>query len=164
MAAMGIVNGYDDGSFRGNGTVTREEFVKMLVCAFELELGGASCSFDDVAKSNWAYDYIAAAVSRQIISGVSDSEFGFGEGITRQDMAVILFRLAKLNGLEVDENLDVDPFPDHDAIADYAREGVYVMRQTGIVNGFDDGSFKPLVTLTRAEAAKVICQMLKVKY
>ena len=164
LATMGIINGYEDGTFKGNGTVTREEFVKMIVVAFEFEKNGATSNFKDVNSSNWAYEYISLAVDKGIISGVSDNEFGFGKGVTREDMAVILFRLAKSNGLEVDEILDVDPFADHDNISDYAREGVYVMRKTGVVNGFADGGFRPKATLTRAEAAKVICEMLKIKY
>lgn len=164
LATMGIINGYSDGTFRGNGTVTREEFVKMIVCAFEIQLKGADAKFSDVPSSDWAYEYINSAVASQIISGVSQSEFGYGKGVTREDMAVILFRLAKINGLEVDENLDIDPFKDHDNISDYAREGVYVMRKTGVINGFGNGDFRPKATLTRAEAAKVICEMLRVKY
>ena len=164
LATMGIINGYSDGTFRGNGTVTREEFVKMIVCAFEIQLKGADAKFTDVPSSDWAYEYINSAVASQIISGVSDSEFGYGQGVTREDMAVILFRLARINGLEVDENLDIDPFKDHDNISDYAREGVYVMRKTGVINGFGNGDFRPKATLTRAEAAKVICEMLRVKY
>ena len=136
----------------------------MIVVAFEIEKNGANSNFKDVNSSDWAYEYVSAAVNKGIISGVSADNFGYGRGVTREDMAVILFRLAKSNGLEVDEILDIDPFADHDNISDYAREGVYVMRKTGVINGFADGTFSPKATLTRAEAAKVICELLKIKF
>lgn len=90
-----------------------------------------------------------------VISGVSESKFGVGDYITRQDMAVILYRanwLASKNGF--------DGFADDESIDEYARDAVNAFASNGIIGGYDDGSFRPKEFATRAEAAVILGRLL----
>ena len=153
LATDGIINGYEDGTFRGDNLVNREEFVKMIVSAFDLKADGEN-AFSDVNSDFWAAGVISTAVSCGIIKGVSDTEFGVGQPITRQDMAVIIDRVLAYCGKSLETGQI--SFIDAESISNYATESVNKLTTAGLINGFEDGTFKGLQELTRAEAAKVI--------
>lgn len=157
----GVINGYADGSFLPENPVAREEFVKMLVEAFDLDGEGAQIAFSDVSESDWFYPYIAAGVKNGLIEGKDDGSFGIGEQITRQDMAVIVHRLCVAMGIEIPAGTIT--FTDGTAISEYAFEGVKALATAGIVNGYEDGSFGPMDPLSRAQAAKVIDSCMKLQ-
>lgn len=144
-----LINGYGDGTFRPNAQITREEFVSIIVRYLGLG-SGAECSFSDVPKNAWYYDSVATAAANGIIKGISATEFGSGQTITRQDAAVILY---SIGGFKEDGTLS---FTDSEKIADYAKQAVAVLSAKGIINGFGDGRFEPAGPLTRAQAAQLI--------
>lgn len=153
LANAGVISGTGDGSFAPDRTVTREEFVKMVVGAFGIT-GAKDIAFGDIAKDNWAYNYIAIAVNNGIVNGVSEDAFGMGAKITRQDMAVIIARVAALKGIDLGNGSA--SFTDAANIDGYAKDAVELLAGAKVINGYEDGSFKPQGSLTRAEAAKVI--------
>lgn len=159
LNSKGIINGFGDGTFRPGDKVTREEFVKMLVTAFDLE-GDTDLKFKDVDSTHWAYEYIKKAVSAGVVNGISDTEFGINTAISRQDMAVMAYRAAKkvgkLNNIEPDKN----NFSDESDIADYAKDAIAYMKSAGIINGVGENMFNPLGTATRAETAVVISKII----
>ena len=67
---------------------------------------------------------------------------------------------AKAAGVELKSVKDVS-FTDFEDVPEYARESVRLMAAAGIINGYDDGSFKPLDNATRAEAAQIIYTIIK---
>ncbi|MBQ4087367.1 MAG: S-layer homology domain-containing protein, partial [Clostridia bacterium] len=158
LAEDGVVSGKGDGKFYPNDTVTREEFVKIIVEALDIYNKNASASFDDVQDSRWSYGYIASAVHAGIIKGVSDTEFNPAGTMSRQDMAVIMYRVAGLLGLDVAGDSSV--FADNADIADYAKEAVGALSGAGIINGTGNDCFSPKGTVTRAQAAKVVYEVL----
>ena len=158
LASMNIINGYSDGTFGPDKTVTREEFVKMIVSAFSVTAKESELSFDDVPADFWASQYIYIAEANGIISGIGNGRFGVGQPITRQDMAVIMSRVADFKGIPVAGT--GAEFTDSQAIADYAVVAVSRLAGAGIVNGTGNGSFNPAGSLTRAEAAKVIYELV----
>lgn len=158
LALNGIVNGVSENEFAPNDAVTREQFVKMAVNAAGIKTEGASSDFTDVDKNEWYYEYISAGVNAGLINGVSDTEFGLGKVVTRQDAAVILYRAAQAMGIELDGG-SVKSFSDKDAVADYAEEAVAAMSAAGIIEGNEDGEFMPLNGCTRAQAAVIIYRM-----
>ena len=145
----GIISKAEDGKFRPADYVTRAEFVKMLVQMLKLETD-KECYFDDVSKTHWSYPYIAAAADNGIVKGTDNGYFGTEEPISRQDMAVMIFRACKMTVQKGEE------FADDDAISPYAKEAVYTMRAKGVINGMGDGSFAPLEFANRAQAAQII--------
>ena len=158
MASKNIISGYEDKTFKPNKLVTREEFVTMLVRAFGIYDAAATCEFEDVNTADWYYTYVASVVSKRYASGTDEKLFGIGKNITRQDAAAMLYRAAKSSGSEFAG--ETAEFSDTDSIADYASEAVAALAGSGIINGFEDGSFRPSESLTRAQAAVMIGAIL----
>ena len=146
-----IISGKESGIFAPQDTITRQEFVKMIVCLTESYDETAECDFEDVDKNAWYYKYIASAVKSGLIFGISDTSFGTGTDITREQIAVIANRI--LNKTSADAQII---YVDDDKIGEYAKEAVYNIRKSGIMSGYEDGTFGPQRLATRAEAA-VIC-------
>lgn len=159
----GIVSGKSIGRFYPEDKVTRAEFVKMIMHAFNLSSNKKGCEFTDVSKDHWAYEYIEDASSLGIISGYSDTIFGTEGNITRQDTAAIIIRIIyKLSLYETIENrkdpdISYSDFSDIDA---YALGGVNMLSGCGILSGYEDGTFGPKKEVTRAEAAVIIDRTL----
>ena len=108
------------------------------------------CEFSDVSTGDWYYKYVAAAFKAGLVKGNDPGLFGSGQFITREDMAVILYRAANISGLKT-ANLD---FVDADEISDYAVEAVSSLTAKGVINGFTDGSFGATENATRAIESK----------
>lgn len=90
-AENNIVSGYEDGSFRPENTITREEFAAMI-CRFMKYDTGANEVFSDVPSEHWAAPYIAAMKANGIIGGYEDGSFGLGRNITRAETIAIINR------------------------------------------------------------------------
>ena len=159
LAINGTIGGYDDGTFKPNNNVTREEFVKMVIGATGLLSDSAQCDYTDVAKDAWFYSYVASADEKGIVSGVTDTTFGVSRNITRQDVAVIATRILTYLKAEIPGFTEVT-ITDFDTVSDYAQESVKILNGMGIISGFDDGSFMPHNELTRAEAATIISRLI----
>jgi len=151
----GIVSGKNADSFAPNDKITREEFAKLLVCAFYADAKDSKCSFSDVPESAWYYEYVSKAYGLGIVNGKSDSVFGSGEYITRQDLAVMSARAAKIS-----EDTENAFFADENLISDYAKGYVNAMCKNGIVKGKTDSLFAPGDNATRAEAAVIVYRLL----
>ena len=87
LAYEGIINGDGNGNFNPAAPVKREEFVKMVVLAFDCEVTSESGYFKDVSANDWYAPYIGAAFKASITEGISDDLFGVGSPITRQDVS-----------------------------------------------------------------------------
>ena len=103
--------------------------------------------------ARWSYAFIATANELGIVTGDGESFNPTGE-MSRQDMAVVLFRTAEKLGIKLEGT--ADEFSDNGDISEYAKEAVKVLSASGIINGMGDGTFSPKTTVTRAQAAKVI--------
>ena len=159
---MGIVKGDGKGNFLPNNNITRAEFVKILVEAFKIDssLGTNEKSFGDVKESDWYYSYVNAAVKRGIVNGKTDTYFGAKDNISRQDMATLIYRvLTTLNKIEPVETV-TKKYSDFSSISEYAKNSILMLSEYGIINGFSDGSFKPMGNATRAEATQLMYNVL----
>ena len=150
LVKSGAISGYGDGTFKPDNTITRAEFTKIIVSVFALEGNGGS-DYGDVSKDAWYSDYIARASANAIIYG-SDGKFFPDNNITRQDAALIIYRVLKLKNIPMQGG---SVFADQDEIADYAKDAVSHMSGIGIINGYE-GKFMPRNNITRAEAATII--------
>ena len=157
----GIINGYPDGTYKPANYVVREEFVKMVVLSFIEDMQIDSNSFNDVSDKEWYHKYVEIAAYHGIVKGVSADSFGVGKNITRQDIAVILYRISELLNVKLENGNDV--FGDDNQIADYAKEAVYTLKNAGIINGSSDNYFNPTDSATRAETAAMIYRFAKFK-
>ena len=152
LNARGIVSGYDNKKFVPENPITREEFVKLVVSAFFADKAADGVAFEDVAADAWYSKYISVAVGEGIVSGIGSNKFGIGNNVTRQDMAVILHRIAPEKLASVGDRR----FDDDESISEYAKEAVYALRAAGIINGISDTEFAPLKSATRAEAVVML--------
>lgn len=151
LKARGIVNGVSQKSFEPQRSITREEFVKMLVVSLNLNTN-ANAAFDDVKADMWYTPYIGAAIKNNLTNGISDTLFGIGTQISRQDCAVFIYRALK-DKLNIGESQLL--FDDSSDIADYAKDAVQCLTNNGIIMG-DNNKFMPNGNASRAE----VCVML----
>lgn len=159
LAKNGIVSGYGNGIFNPSANVTREEFVKMLVSAFEIKNSTATSDFSDIKSDNWSYVYVSSAYSYGIINGLDDGSFGFGRNITRQDMAVMAYNALVKKGIILADNSSA--FSDENDIGEYAKEAVNKLSASKVINGVGNNNFAPSQFTTRAQAAKVIYELIR---
>lgn len=156
----GVVNGTGDGEFSPEDTVTREEFLTMLLRALEYELAETGeRNFLDVQPEAWYYTYVITAWKEGIVHGISDTRFGVGESITRQDLCIMIDRAVRKYGIGADIT-DVSRFADDSSIAMYAKDAVYNLLMLEVVNGKENNCFDPTGYATRAEAAKIVAETL----
>ena len=151
----GIVNGVSKTAYNPSGDVKREEFVKMIDTLYSAE--STTSTFTDVNQSEWYASYINKAVAAGIIKGMNENTFGLGQGVTREDMAVMIVRALKL-----ETNITGETFSDDLNIASYAKEAVYTLRSKGIISGTGNGNYEPKRVMTRAEAAVLINNILNI--
>jgi glucan biosynthesis protein len=111
-------------------------------------------SFGDVSAEDWSYNYISAAASNKIVNGYSDKIFGKNDYVTKQDLAVMIYRAAKASGA-LPSTLNDMEFSDYENISQYAKEAVEALADAGIINGYN-GMFMPSSNATRAETAKIL--------
>ncbi|MFC0852741.1 leucine-rich repeat protein [Halalkalibacter oceani] len=165
LVARGAIQGYPDGTFQPNQTMTRAEFVTMAVQALNQEGKGVTDSterthstvFTD-SEHHWARESISAGVVHGIVSGYDETTFGVNDPITREQMALIVLRAMRLKA-EASEPMT---FTDQQEISAWAVEAVAVLQAEGVMTGYPDGSFRPQQEVTRAEAAIVVSKVLNV--
>lgn len=150
----GIISGVGDKTFEPARTITREEFVKLICQAFNLEKADAESRFDDVKSDSWYGEYVMTAVENGIVNGISDSLFGTGMNITREDMAVMIYRALQKSGKTFTDN--ASDFADESEFAEYSAEAIKALAASGIVSGMGDNNFAPKSYATRAESAVMI--------
>ena len=156
----GLMDGVEDSLFAPNSETTRAQLVTILYrLAGEPEPGGDS-GFTDVEADTWYTDAVAWAAQNGIVNGVSDTEFAPGDDITREQLAVILYRYAAYQGYDVSQRADLSGFGDASSISGYAQEALSWAHAQGLVLGFEDGSLRPQGTASRAQIAAVLMRFL----
>lgn len=154
IVSSGAVSGYPDHTFRPEKTISRAEFVTMLVKAFNLE-PASGIVFEDTS-SHWAREYIASAAGNGIVSGWGENEFRPEEPVTREQMAIMIYKAAKLLPVKSDS----PAFTDRSDISSWAGEAVSAVSVNGLMQGYPDGSFRPRQTADRAQAVTVVAKAL----
>ena len=156
-----IVSGDGSGNFNPDAQITREEFLKMLMNALGIAIDNIKdVNLSDVSQDDWYYPYIAKGLEMGVTTGISETEFGTGNYITREDMAVMSTRALAVVKRTLSQTENEKTFTDEGQISGYAVDSVKVMQQCGVIGGYADGTFGPQQNATRAEAAKIICGIL----
>lgn len=95
VTASGYMNGYEDGSFKPEKNITREEVAKVLAnmkLKDGIDVQASKVSFNDMNSSNWSYDAVIKIAKYGIIKGYEDGSYKPKKDISREEMAVILMR------------------------------------------------------------------------
>ena len=159
LTDKGIINGKAEGVFAPNDNITREEFVKILICAMGMENNEANYNaFSDIRNDDWFSKYVNIAYRSGIVKGVGDGKFGVGMNITREDMVTMIYNAMKFKGVEIKYGNLL--FNDSESIAEYAKEAVNALYTLGAVNGVSETEFAPKNIATRAQAVKIIYGVL----
>lgn len=167
LAGKGIICGYanDDGTyeFRPYQNITRAEFATILarMSGEDLSAYENKYSFKDIPEEFWATEYIEWAYQKGVVKGIGGGKFAPDDPITRQEMAVMIYRFATVyKGETLPQNNAALTFTDVGDIASWAAEAVSAMQQAGIIDGIanSNGTFRfaPESNAIRAHAAKMI--------
>lgn len=159
LSARGIVQGTGDNRYAPGHAVSRAEFLKMMMEAFELVQTGQSSSFQDVKSGQWYADTVASAQALGIVTGDGAGTFGAERSITREEMAVIAVRVLKAAGEELPKNREAVEFSDTPLISAFALDAVHLMAESGFIAGQGSGRFAPKSQATRAEAAVLVARV-----
>lgn len=153
LAERGVISGYEDGSFKPNGIVTRAEWAKMMVTAASVTVvESPTITFTDT-KDHWSLKYIEAA--KKYLSGYSDGSFKPAQAATREDVAMSMVKLKGYDLNEVDYSALMD-FTDFQSISANMRPFICSAVMHGIITGYEDKTIRCQGTLTRAEAATIL--------
>ena len=153
-----VVSGDDKGNFNPDMKITRAEVLKMLCEVFGVQSNAAS-SFNDVEADSWYAGFVGGAYSAGLIKGGDEGNFNPNENITRQDLAVMLYRFCEYSENKLDGE-DVS-FSDKGDISDYALTAVSALCANGIINGMDDNTFLPFEGATRAQTACMLARYMR---
>lgn len=162
MAENGIMSGDGNSKFRPTDTITRAEFIKVLIYALDLENAEfeQAINFDDVPSDAWYTDYVKIGSGLGITNGTSETTFSPMQQVSRQDAAVMILNAVKVAGLNLHTEIKNSDFADSEDISDYAKEAVDELVNADIISGYDDATFLPKNSLLRCETAKLIYSML----
>lgn len=155
----GIISGRDDG-FYPDDPMTRAELATIACRALNLKKASYSNTFSDVVTDDWFAGYAQALYDKGIISGI-DGAFAPEIYITRE-MAVQVIINAYFDQLKKEDELPELEFVDKNDVSDWAKDNMKIAVANGVING-RDGKLAPKETMTRAEAATVICGLVDKK-
>ena len=161
IAQRGITAGTTATTFSPDATLTRGQFVTMLLRAYDIATDdGAANNFADAGDTYYT-GYLAAAKALGIANGVGDNKFAPEQDITRQEMFTLLYNALGVMGALPTGDIGrmLSDFADSKAIAPWATEALSALVEKGIVSG-SDGRLKPDATTTRAQMAQVMYNLL----
>ncbi len=149
-ANKAYIEGYGDGSFKPDGNITRAEISAIVtrLISDKTPVGFVS-SFEDVVPGSWYYDSVSYLENAGIFDYITDT-FSPDEYITRGELAKIIHSFT-----EVPDKEYANPFGDISEEYIYYNE-IISLANAKIINGYEDGSFRPENTITRAEAVTMI--------
>ncbi len=155
MVDKGILNGFLDGTFRPDESVTREQFAKILVKSLNINYENSSLKFEDVSDDRWSKDYIIRA-NKYLTGYYIKGKYYFKptEASVREDIAVAVVMASGLQD-EIPEYSLLEQFSDKDEISENSRKYIAIAVKNGIMQG-KGGYFDPKGNLTRAEVSQLI--------
>lgn len=154
-----VVNGIGDNLYNPDGPLTRAMFVTMLG-RLHGDLGTYDKhSFTDVEKDSWYEEYVSWAAHNGIVEGYDAENFGPNDSITREQICAMIYRYILFEGYEVTGG-SLDEFTDNALISAWAYESVSGVKGFEIIDGYEDGSFRPQGAATRAEAATMFTRLI----
>lgn len=151
----GIMQGVSDAAFEPNGIVTRGMLVAMLHRLDESPEVKNAETFADVVSGAYYENAVKWASKNKLVSGYGNGNFGPDDAITREQMAVILFRFAAHMGFGWQSKGDTSVFSDAASISKFARYSMNWANGYGFIQG-NGGMINPAGKLTRAEAAAIL--------
>jgi hypothetical protein len=143
--------------FDADAPLTRGMLAAILYrFAGEPDISGLENPFEDIAEDDWYYGAVIWAAHNGITEGDGGGLFNPGQNITREQIAVMIYRYAQASGLTLPEISGGADFFDAEEISDWAHDAVSAVRRAGIISGKPGGFFDPSGNAARAEAAAIL--------
>lgn len=159
-AGRGLFSGVGGGSFAPDETLNRGMVVTVLYALEDVGAQKTAGLFDDVAEDAWYAQGTAWAVEAGIVSGYGDGQFGPNDAITREQLALMLYRYAQYMKLSTGTGASLEAFGDEEEISSWAQQAMSWAVSAGILGGTPEGNLNPGGTATRAEAAVMVSQFV----
>lgn len=147
----GLMSGTSDAQFSPSGTMTRVMLAQTLYRAAGSPTVSGSDAFTDTQADAWYADAVLWATREGIISGYGGGLFGTNDPVSREQIAVILWRDAGSPEAQAGA-----PFADEGSIASWAAQAVDWAQSSGILSGRENSRFDPQASATRAEVAVML--------
>ena len=160
----GMMEGTSDTAFSPSMTTTRGMIVTILWRLEDSPEADGQTGFTDVADGAWYADAVNWAAEQGIVEGYDNGGFGPGDIITREQMALILYRYAQYKGYDTSATGALDGFADAGAVSGWAEDAVAWAVGAGLMEGKGGDMLDPTGTATRAEAAAILtrfCQNIE---
>lgn len=156
----GIMNGVSQNDFAPDEKLTRAMFATILY-RIENSPETGKTAFADIPDGEWYSSAVAWANANKIVNGITDTEFAPNDSITREQMAVMIYRYARFKNYDMGEKGEISSYSDYSEISDYARDALASISAKGILTGKSSTTLNPLDNATRAETATVIMRMIE---
>ena len=150
-----LMQGTDNG-FEPESKMSRAMLVTVLYRMAKPESAENTHSFADVPEGQWYSDAVEWAASNGIVSGITSTEFAPDSDISREQMALIIYRFAKMQGYNVSNVADISSFADTADVSDWALDAIRWANKTELVNGTSETTLSPKATATRAQVAAIL--------
>ena len=142
--------------FEPESKMTRAMLVTVLYRMANPEEKANNHNFADVPEGQWYSDAVSWAADNNIVKGVSENKFAPDEDITREQMALIIYRFAKMQGFDVAGASNLENFTDAKGVSDWALDAMKWAIKTELVNGTSETTLSPKATATRAQVAAIL--------
>ena len=153
----GLMGGYGNGLFGPHDNLSRAQFAQILFNREGRPVVNYLLQYGDVASGAWYTEAVRWATSQGIVGGYGNGMFGPNDNITREQLAVMLWRYAGSPAATHKELL----FNDTDEISGYALEALRWAVENDIISGYGDGRLGPQGLATRAQTAQMLMNFLK---
>lgn len=153
---QGIMTGMGDGQFIPRSNLTRGMIAQVLYNMESTPAVSGGGSFSDVSESDWYFNAVSWAAQNAIVDGYGDGLFGPEDDVTREQMAVVLYRYAQYKGYDTSAVGSIDAFPDGDSVSSWATEAMAWAVGSGLMLGDENNMLNPTGTATRAEVAQLL--------
>lgn len=151
----GLLTGYSDGSYQPDHSISRAEYFTLVNRSFHFTKE-AAVSFTDLNASHWAFAEIARAKAAGYADGYPDGTIQPDQQISREEAAVVLTNVLKLQ-----ENVAAaEAFKDAAQFAGWSKGSIGALAAKGYLSGYEDGTFKPQSSMTRAEIVVLLDRSL----
>ncbi len=152
----GLFSGTGENTFSPNLPMTRSMLVTVLHRLEGRPTSSNAAAFADVPANQWYTDAVAWSAEKEVVKGITATEFKPEVNITREQLAVMLYRYASSKNMASGEIGSTDSFADKDKVSSWAETAVKWAVGKGIITGRTDGSLDPSGSATRAEVAAML--------